>query len=203
MTAETWIELIGYLGSTLVVVSMLMTSVMKLRIINTIGSVIFAIYALIIRSYPTALMNFCLVSINVYQMIRLRDTARQYELVKLSASDGYLSYFLKAYREDIHKFFPRFTADVEADTEAWLVNCDHTPAGVLLGKRVGEDMTVTLDYSTPAYRDCSVGTYLYDKLREAGIKRLICAADTSEHQEYLARMGFVKDEGTRSYTRRL
>ena len=60
------IELFGYLGSILVVVSMLMTSVMRLRIINTIGSIIFAIYALIIRSYPTAFMNFFLVGINIY-----------------------------------------------------------------------------------------------------------------------------------------
>ena len=59
------IEAFGYLGSLLVLVSMLMTSVVKLRIINTIGSVIFTIYAFIIRSYPTALMNFCLVLINL------------------------------------------------------------------------------------------------------------------------------------------
>ena len=35
------IELVGYLGSALVVVSMLMTSVVKLRVVNTIGSAIF------------------------------------------------------------------------------------------------------------------------------------------------------------------
>ena len=39
------IELIGYLGSALVVASMLMSSVVKLRVINTIGSGIFAAYA--------------------------------------------------------------------------------------------------------------------------------------------------------------
>ena len=36
------VEMIGYLGSILVVVSMLMSSVVRLRIINTIGSGIFA-----------------------------------------------------------------------------------------------------------------------------------------------------------------
>ncbi|MBQ5897462.1 MAG: hypothetical protein IIW81_03245 [Oscillospiraceae bacterium] len=39
------IELIGYLGSILVLVSMLMSSVVKLRIINTVGSIIFTFYA--------------------------------------------------------------------------------------------------------------------------------------------------------------
>ena len=71
MNTKMMIELFGYLGSALVVVSMLMTSVMKLRIINTVGSVIFMIYALIIRSYPTALMNLFLVGINIYHMLKL------------------------------------------------------------------------------------------------------------------------------------
>ena len=43
------IEMVGYLGSALVVASMLMSSVIKLRVINTVGSGIFAAYALMIR----------------------------------------------------------------------------------------------------------------------------------------------------------
>ena len=39
-------DIIGYVGSLLVVISMLMTSVMKLRIINTAGSVLAVIYAI-------------------------------------------------------------------------------------------------------------------------------------------------------------
>ena len=72
------IELIGYFGSLLVVVSMLMTSVIKLRIINTVGSLIFTVYALIIKSYPTALMNFSLVLINVYNLYRLLKVQKDY-----------------------------------------------------------------------------------------------------------------------------
>lgn len=70
------IEMVGYLGSILVVVSMLMSSVIKLRVINTIGSGVFAAYALIIHSYPTALMNFCLVAINVYNLVKLSKRIR-------------------------------------------------------------------------------------------------------------------------------
>ena len=71
------IEMIGYLGSILVLVSMLMSSVVKLRVINTIGSGIFAAYALMIHSYPTALMNGALVGINIYNLVKLnqRDQA--------------------------------------------------------------------------------------------------------------------------------
>ena len=59
------IELVGYIGSILVLVAFLMTSVVRLRVVNSIGSLIFAISALIIQSYPTALMNFCLVLISI------------------------------------------------------------------------------------------------------------------------------------------
>ncbi len=68
MDSKVIIEIIGYIGSALVLVSMLMTSVVRLRIINLIGSVIFAGYALAIRSYPTAIMNICLAGINAYHL---------------------------------------------------------------------------------------------------------------------------------------
>lgn len=71
MNVSMIIEMVGYTGSVLVVVSMLMSSVVRLRVINTLGSGIFAVYALIIHSYPTALMNFCLVTINIYNLIKL------------------------------------------------------------------------------------------------------------------------------------
>ena len=40
MDAKMLLEIWGYIGSILVVVSMLMSSIVKLRVINTIGSVI-------------------------------------------------------------------------------------------------------------------------------------------------------------------
>lgn len=72
MDQSTLIEMFGYLGSFLVVVSMLMTSVKRLRIMNSIGAGLFAIYAVIIHSYPTALMNSCLVLINIYNLAKMR-----------------------------------------------------------------------------------------------------------------------------------
>lgn len=70
------VELVGYLGSILVVVSVLMTSMVKLRIVNSIGASIFTVYALIIQSYPTALMNFSLVVINLYYLARMKKEGK-------------------------------------------------------------------------------------------------------------------------------
>lgn len=196
MNAKLWIELFGYLGSALVVVSMLMSSVIRLRVINTIGSVIFAIYALIIHSYPTALMNFFLVGINIYQLIRLNSHAKHYDIFEEKTWDGYLAYFLNYYRSDIVTFFPMFSPDkLEREgTRVFCVCCDREVAGLLIGVQEGDTLSVLLDYSTPVYRDCSVGQYLYGRLPEYGIVHLTYSENNKNHVGYLQKMGFERDE---------
>lgn len=74
MDARMIVELVGYFGSILVLVSFLMTSVVKLRLINAAGGAISTVYALIIRAYPTAFMNIFLIIINIYYLIKIRRT---------------------------------------------------------------------------------------------------------------------------------
>ena len=45
MTAETFIQAMGYFSTVLILISFLMTSVVKLRLFNLIGSIIFVIFA--------------------------------------------------------------------------------------------------------------------------------------------------------------
>ena len=128
------VELIGYFGSALVVVSMLMTSVVRLRVINLIGSAIFAAYALIIRSYPTALMNVALMAINVYHLVRLLKEQKQYKMIKTDLRDGYISFLLDEYGDDIRAWFPEFSEEgLDADVVN-LMCCDRNPAGLFLGR---------------------------------------------------------------------
>ncbi len=195
MNLHLLIELFGYLGSVLVVISMLMTSVMKLRIINTIGSTIFATYALIIHSYPTALMNFCLVLINLYNMRKLSVNGQTYTTVELKPDDAFLQFFISHYREDILKYFPDFTG-AGSDDRVFLTLCGDSPAGVSIGHYTGETaMHLSLDYSTPMYRDCSVASHLYQDLKNMGIQELIGDRNVKEHTEYLKKMGYRDDGG--------
>ena len=195
MNLHLLIELFGYLGSVLVVISMLMTSVMKLRIINTIGSTIFATYALIIHSYPTALMNFCLVLINLYNMRKLSVNGQTYTTIVLKPDDAFLQFFISHYREDILKYVPDFTGADSAD-RVFLTLCGDSPAGVSIGHYAGETaMHLSLDYSTPMYRDCSVASHLYQDLKNMGIQELIGDRNVKEHTEYLKKMGYRDDGG--------
>ncbi|MCR5626437.1 MAG: YgjV family protein [Lachnospiraceae bacterium] len=190
------VELVGYMGSALVVVSMLMTSVKKLRVVNSVGSIIFTVYALIIHSYPTALMNLCIVIINIRQLIRLSQKERHFQLVKVKAGEGMMGYLLDHYYSDISKFFPELAIDLAVDCDqAYVVTCDTTPAGILLGNEIDDGVIMLLiDYATPAYRDTSVGKFLYKHLPDYGINTLIFSSRSVGHEEYMKQMGFVKEE---------
>ena len=52
MDTAMLIEIFGYIGSVLVVVSLLLSSIVKLRVVNTIGSIVSGIYALIVGALP-------------------------------------------------------------------------------------------------------------------------------------------------------
>lgn len=196
MNTSILIELFGYLGSTLVVVSMLMSSVVKLRIINTIGSIISATYALIIHSYPLALMNICLIVINCYNLTKLLKSEQQYDLIRVNADDGFLAYFIARYQEDIQHFFQGQNLAPSGSNTAYIVCCGEAPAGLLLGN-TSENGTldIAVDYTTPTYRDCSVGKYLYARLPEDGIRKLVYSGKSEKHVEYLLKMGFVSENG--------
>ena len=172
MDTAMLLEIFGYIGSILVVVSMLMSSVVKLRVINAIGSVISGIYALLCGAFPLVLMNTCLIVINVYNLYKLLKTEQEYDLIEVDAKDASLLYFINRYKQDILVYFPKFNDIAECD-KAYMVYCNGNPAGVLLGKEENSGVIdIEIDYSIPTYRDCSVGTYLYSKLKSKGIHTL-------------------------------
>ena len=74
MDTAMLIEIFGYIGSALVVISMLMSSIVKLRVINILGSIISGTYAIICGAFPLVLMNACLIVINVYNLYKLLKT---------------------------------------------------------------------------------------------------------------------------------
>ena len=68
---DIFLEIFGYIGSGLILLSMMMTSVEKLRWFNISGSVISMIYGTIMGTWPVVFLNVGTISINVVQIIRL------------------------------------------------------------------------------------------------------------------------------------
>ena len=76
-----YLEIFGYIGTALVIVSMMMTSLLKLRIINICGGVISTVYSVFHNAWAVVVMNICLITINIFQIIReLRRRRRQSQL---------------------------------------------------------------------------------------------------------------------------
>ena len=61
-------EIIGYVGSILVAVSLMMSNIWRLRWINLAGAVFFVIYGLAVKAYPVAVVNAFIVAIDAYYL---------------------------------------------------------------------------------------------------------------------------------------
>lgn len=67
-----YLEIFGYLGTALVLVSMMMTSVKWLRIFNMSGAAITTIYAILCNTWPVAVLNAGLIVIHIVKLIRMK-----------------------------------------------------------------------------------------------------------------------------------
>lgn len=74
---EVLLELIGYAGMALVLISMMMTSVKWLRLLNLSGAMACMIYGFATRTYPTALLNLGLFVIQIVQLWRLNRVKKE------------------------------------------------------------------------------------------------------------------------------
>lgn len=194
----TWVDWIGYIASVLVLVSLLMTSIVRLRIINLVGSAIFASYGFLIQSIPTGFMNSVIVLVNILFLIRFYRSKEYFTILNTTAQEPYLTHFLDFYRTDILKFNPRFADVSECCTLRFYVLRNMTPAGLFLGQRIDDHtLLILLDYATPAYRDLKIGRFIYMEneamFQSLGYHRLQTFADQADQIRYLLKMGFEKD----------
>ena len=70
------IEWVGYSASLFIVISLTMTSIVKLRIINSIGCLLFVIYGLNVKAY-LVISNALIIMINIYNLYMLFKSKRQ------------------------------------------------------------------------------------------------------------------------------
>lgn len=66
------LEIFGYLGMGLVLLSMMTNKVERLRWLNLSGSIISMVYGALTHTWPTAFLNFGLVIIHIVKLIQMR-----------------------------------------------------------------------------------------------------------------------------------
>jgi len=191
-------ELIGYVASALVVLSLAMTSVVRLRMISLAGSVAFVVYGVLIGSVPIMITNVAIAGLNVWFLRAELGGKRNLGATPIAVDAPFLDDFLRHHLDDIHRFQPTFELGGTAtdDRLAWLLMRDGLPAGALIGRHEGDALHVQLDYVTKPYRDSQLSTWLYGKgagvFRKLGIARIVTAPGTEPHASYLQRNGFVR-----------
>ena len=189
------IEGIGYAASVVLLLAMLMTSVVKLRIINTLGCILFVIYALLIKSYPVALMNTAIACVNIVFLIRIRTQESKLKILRFNGVDELIHMFVDKYKPDITTMFPEYTQTDKHYSCSFLVMRNMEMAGVFIAHDEGNgNLIVELDYVIPAYRDCLIGDFVFNKSRnifkELKCKKITEISGSPRHSKYLKKMGF-------------
>lgn len=200
-----WLELFGYIASVTIVVSLMMTSIKKLRIINAIGAFLFIIYALLIGSFPAVLMNLGALVIDIVHLYRLTHVRSSFELIPAKAGEAYFSWFVNKHLEDI-KLFNADQRFESAEQHFFYVR-DNEVAGILAYSVIEPgQVEIFLDYVTPKFRDCRIGRYFFGEknafFKEAGIYAFVTHTTNPKHESYLRQINFKeasKGVWTKSY----
>ena len=78
-------EIVGYVGTGLVLISFLMTDLKWLRIVNICGGFLSLVYAIYAGTMPVVVLNGSLITINSVQVIRL---SRKERAAKVNSSEN-------------------------------------------------------------------------------------------------------------------
>src|SRR6056297_9096 len=196
------LEWVGYAASLLVLISLLMSSIIKLRWINLIGSAIFCVYGFLIGSIPVGIMNGGIIIINIYYLIIIYNAKEHLKLITLYPNSEYLAYFMEFYRKDMLKYFPERNLKVDSENFGFYILRDVIPAAIFIAKKVNENtLEIQIDYAIPAYRDLKIAYYLYHEKKDyfisKGFTRLTCSSINKDHDHYLETLGFTKNTDNR------
>jgi hypothetical protein len=192
----SWLNVIGWGGSALVVFSLLQTRILRLRTLNLIGSLVLLGFNIALGIWPMVGLNAVLALINVLQLRRLvadRHDDRAYAVLEVGSTDAYLRHVLSLHATDVAQFNPDFHPDQPAEL-AFLVQRGDSTAGVVLAHDAGGGLAqIDLDYVLPEYRDFTPGEFVYRRsavFTSRGFDHVQAPPNVRQADSYLARVGF-------------
>lgn len=195
MTLNT-VEIIGYLGSILVAISLMMKSLMRLRLINLVGALFFTLYGILLGAYPVAVLNGLIVIIDIYYLVQMWRQKDFFTFLEVSPQGAYLRAFLDFHKADIAAIIPGFTYQPKEDLITFFILRNMVPAGLFIARVEGETARIELDYVIANYRDLKVARFIFEEnaafFAQRGIRRFVSEGGSDFHRGYLEKMGFVR-----------
>lgn len=187
------LDVIGWLGSALLVYSVMQARVLRFRVLNLAACVVLTGYNAALEIWPMVAMNVALLAINSWHirtLVATRHDTATYAVLEVGTDDAYLRHVLAVHAADIATFQPDL--EVTAATNAFVVQRGDETVGVVLLRIDGDRAAVLLDYVTPRYRDFSPGQFVWrhsDVLSGHGIARVVTSP--AMRGAYYARVGFT------------
>jgi len=196
-----WLEVLGWVGSALVVISLAQARVLRFRVLNLVGAVLATAYNVALGIWPFVAMNAVIGVLDVYWLLRLqreRHDEATYEVVEVDSADAYLDHLLRVHLADIRSFQPGFEWDPAAPGRlAFLVLRGDETVGLVVVRDLGDGVgQVEIDFVTKRFRDFTPGEFVYRRssmFSDAGFRRLLAPVDVADPQDYYARVGFRRD----------
>lgn len=189
--------MLGWVGSALLVWSLLQARLLRLRALNLVGCLVLIGYNAAVSVWPMVGLNVVLAAINLWYlagMLRTRHDQRRYQVVRVGTDDDFLAHVLATHAADIARYNPGFRWEGGPDRSAYLVLCGDDLVGVVLLRAVDETTAqVELDYVTKRFRDFTPGEFVYQRSRlftDRGFRRVVTPPGMVA--PYYERLGFRK-----------
>lgn len=195
-----YVQIIGYLGSALIAISLSMKNIYYLRRINLLGASTFAFYGLMMNAIPVFLLNSYIALIDIYYLIETKRKKEYFSLLQIGKGEcSLLSKFLNFYIQDIKLFFPNFEAEIIDKDKSFFILRNLIPVGLFVYRELAEDeILIELDYAIPDYRDLKNARFVYfaqsNHFKAKGYKTIRAITNVDKHKKYLIKIGF-KQEG--------
>lgn len=187
-------ELIGYLASALVAVSLLTSNVLRLRVLNLAGAVVFVIYAGLTRAWPVLAVNLFVAGIDLWHIIALKSKTDVFKLMPVGEGDPLLANFLAYHARGIWEFFPDFDLKGLKEPRCVFILRNLLPVGLFVYTEEKPEVRIRLDYVAEDYRDLKSARFLFNRSHAsetfAGFTHFCAAAASEKHAGYLRRLGF-------------
>lgn len=204
-------QLLGYLAFIFLAVSLWVNNDIKFRWINSLGSLSFVFYGILIHAFPIVLTNGVLFAINMYFLFKIYRRQEKFDLIEFRDDAALIPKFLSFYQKDIEAYFPGFVMCMGQNEIRFVVLRDIVVANLFVATVNNHgDAFVQINYTVPKYRDYKVGRFLFDEgkafLHNKGIKRIIyLQVCNTQHEKFLQVMGFKKErfEATDCYMKHI
>ncbi len=189
-------EILGYVSSIIIVISMMMNSLIRLRIVNMTGAFLFSVYGFLIGAYPVGVLNGIIVFVNLYQLYKLYSRKEDFRIIQPQMHDEFIQAFVDHYKKEIKHFQPDFDFNLNKIDVVFIILRNMNVAGLVLGTNLPEqNLKINLDFVIPEYRDMKIGQFLFvenkEYIKDKNISRIITTAKNDAHAEYLRKIGFT------------